>query len=73
VQHLIRQQRELCWQFLENNGSIYLAGNSKNMPNNVRDEFVSLAKEIGKMTKEQAETFIKHLEKNNRYQTETWG
>ncbi|XP_077261146.1 NADPH-dependent diflavin oxidoreductase 1 isoform X2 [Temnothorax americanus] len=26
VQHLIRQQRELCWQFLENNGSIYLAG-----------------------------------------------
>ncbi|XP_012063094.1 PREDICTED: NADPH-dependent diflavin oxidoreductase 1 [Atta cephalotes] len=73
VQHLIRQQRELCWQFLENNGSIYLAGNSKNMPDNVRDEFVSLAKEIGKMTKEQAETFIKHLEKNNRYQTETWG
>ncbi|KAG5324523.1 NDOR1 oxidoreductase, partial [Acromyrmex heyeri] len=73
VQHLIRQQRKLCWQFLENNGSIYLAGNSKNMPDNVRDEFVSLAKEIGKMTKEQAETFIKHLEKNNRYQTETWG
>lgn len=73
VQHLIRQQRELCWQFLENNGSIYLAGNSKNMPDNVREEFVSLAKEIGKMTKEQAETFIKHLEKNNRYQTETWG
>ncbi|KYN01720.1 NADPH-dependent diflavin oxidoreductase 1 [Cyphomyrmex costatus] len=73
VQHLIRQQRELCWQFLENNGSIYLAGNSKNMPDNVRDEFVSLAKETGKMTKEQAETFIKHLEKNNRYQTETWG
>ncbi|XP_011702761.1 PREDICTED: NADPH-dependent diflavin oxidoreductase 1 [Wasmannia auropunctata] len=73
VQHLIRQQRELCWQFLENNGSIYLAGNSKNMPDNVREEFVSLAKEIGKMTKEQAETFINHLEKNNQYQTETWG
>ncbi|KAL0122246.1 hypothetical protein PUN28_007176 [Cardiocondyla obscurior] len=73
VQHLIRQQKELCWQFLENHGSIYLAGNSKNMPNNVRDEFVSLAKEIGKMSKEDAETFIRHLEKNNRYQTETWG
>lgn len=73
MQHLIHQQRELCWQFLENNGCIYLAGNSKNMPDNVRDEFVNLAKEIGKMTKEQAETFIKHLEKNNRYQMETWG
>lgn len=73
MQHLIRQQRELCWQFLENNSSIYLAGNSKNMPDNVRDEFIDLAKEIGKMTKEQAETFVKQLEKNNRYQMETWG
>ncbi|XP_036141862.1 NADPH-dependent diflavin oxidoreductase 1-like [Monomorium pharaonis] len=26
VQHLIRQQRQLCWEFLENNGNIYLAG-----------------------------------------------
>lgn len=73
VQHLIRQQRELCWQLLKNNGSIYLAGSSKNMPDNVRDEFINLAREIGKMTKEQAETFVKHLEKSNQYQTETWG
>lgn len=73
VQHLIRQQKQLCWKLLENDGNVYLAGNSKNMPDNVRDEFVSLAQEVGKMTKEQAETFIKHLEKNNRYQTETWG
>lgn len=73
MQHLIRQQKKLCWEFLENDGSIYLAGNSKNMPNNVRDEFVDLAKEIGNMTKEQAEMFVKNLEKNNQYQTETWG
>lgn len=73
MQHIIRKQRELCWQFLQNDGNIYLAGNSKNMPNDVRDEFVDLTKEIGKMTKEQAEAFIKDLEKNNRYQIETWG
>ncbi|XP_020284524.1 NADPH-dependent diflavin oxidoreductase 1 [Pseudomyrmex gracilis] len=72
VQHVIRQNGELCWQFLQNSGSIYLAGSSKNMPDNVRDEFVNLAKEIGKMTNEEAEIFIKQLEKNNRYQTETW-
>ncbi|XP_014467335.1 PREDICTED: NADPH-dependent diflavin oxidoreductase 1 [Dinoponera quadriceps] len=72
VQHVIRRQRELCWQFLQNGGSIYLAGNSKNMPNDVRDEFVNLVKEIGEMTKEEAEVFVEHLEKNNRYQCETW-
>lgn len=73
VQHIIRQQRELCWQFLQNDGSIYLAGNSKNIPQDVRNEFVSLVKEMGKMTKEETEAFIKYLEKNNRYQSETWG
>ncbi|XP_067205556.1 NADPH-dependent diflavin oxidoreductase 1 isoform X4 [Linepithema humile] len=26
VQHVIHQQRELCWQFLQNNGGVYLAG-----------------------------------------------
>ncbi|XP_031786787.1 NADPH-dependent diflavin oxidoreductase 1 isoform X8 [Nasonia vitripennis] len=26
VQHLIRQQKELCWSFLQNSGNIYLAG-----------------------------------------------
>ncbi|EFN87038.1 NADPH-dependent diflavin oxidoreductase 1 [Harpegnathos saltator] len=73
VQHIIRQQRELCWQFLRDGGNIYLAGNSKNMPNDVRDEFVCLAKETGEMSKEEAEVFIGHLEKSNRYQCETWG
>lgn len=73
MQHIIREQKELCWQFLQNGGSIYLAGNSKNMPNDVRNEFIYLTKEIGKMTIEQARTFIKNLEKNNRYQIETWG
>lgn len=73
MQHVIHQQRDLCWHFLQNNGSIYLAGNSKNMPNNVRDEFINLTKETGEMTKEEAEAFIRHLEKNNRYQCETWG
>jgi len=43
------------------------------MPDNVRDEFFNLIKQNGKMTKEQTEIFIKHLEKSNRYQTETWG
>lgn len=73
MQHIIRQQRELCWQFLQNDGSIYLAGNSKNMPQDVRNEFVGLVKEMGKITKEETEAFIKYLEKNNRYQSETWG
>lgn len=72
VQHIIRLQGQLCWEFLCNDANIYLAGNSKNMPNNVREEFVNLAKKFGNMTNEDAENFISQLEKNNRYQLETW-
>ncbi|XP_033220505.1 NADPH-dependent diflavin oxidoreductase 1 [Belonocnema kinseyi] len=72
VQHVIRQQGKLCWEFVSNGANIYLAGSSKNMPNSVREEFVSLAKNFGKMNEEEAEKFINLLEKNNRYQTETW-
>lgn len=73
VQHIIREQRQLCWEFLERNGNIYLAGNSKNMPSCVREEFVNLFKEMTKSTHDEAEGFIKQLENKNRYQVETWG
>ncbi|XP_076162157.1 NADPH-dependent diflavin oxidoreductase 1-like [Ptiloglossa arizonensis] len=72
VQHVIHDQKQLCWNFLSRNGNIYLAGNSKNMPNCVREEFISLVKEIAELTEEEAESFIKHLEIENRYQVETW-
>ncbi|XP_017790394.1 PREDICTED: NADPH-dependent diflavin oxidoreductase 1, partial [Habropoda laboriosa] len=68
VQHLINNQKQLCWEFLNKNGIIYLAGNSKNMPNCVREEFVNLTKEITESSKEEAESFIKQLENENRYQ-----
>ncbi|KAI4491782.1 hypothetical protein M0804_003174 [Polistes exclamans] len=72
VQHIIRENKSLCWEFLQNGANIYLAGSSKNMPNNVRDEFIDLIKENGKFTYEEAVNFIENLEKNNRYQSETW-
>ncbi|XP_014607218.1 PREDICTED: NADPH-dependent diflavin oxidoreductase 1-like [Polistes canadensis] len=71
VQHIIRENKSLCWEFLQNGANIYLAGSSKNMPNNVRDEFIDLIKENGKFTYEEAVNFIENLEKNNRYQSET--
>lgn len=73
VQHLIHEQKQLCWEFLSKGGNIYLAGNSKNMPNCVHEEFVNLAKEFANLNEEEAEHFIKQLENENRYQVETWG
>lgn len=72
VQHIIRENNSLCWEFLQNGAIIYLAGNSKNMPNNVREEFIDLVEQNGKLTHEEAVKFIEQLEKTNRYQTEIW-
>lgn len=72
VQHLIRQQSQLCWEYLQKGGNIYLAGNCKNMPSAVREEFVDLVKSYGEMSQEEAENFIRTLEKTDRYQSETW-
>ncbi|KAK0099209.1 hypothetical protein PV326_000046 [Microctonus aethiopoides] len=72
VQHIIHEQRELCWQLLNKGGKVYLSGSSKNMPKSVREEFVILAKDVGKFNEVEAENFIRTLEKTQRYQTETW-
>ncbi|KAH0541210.1 hypothetical protein KQX54_021281 [Cotesia glomerata] len=73
VQHIIREQGKLCWELLSKGGKIYLSGSSKNMPKDVRDEFIDLSKKFGNFSDTQAEEFIKQLEKTGRYQTETWG
>ncbi|CAD6241877.1 GSCOCT00009352001.2-RA-CDS [Cotesia congregata] len=72
VQHIIREQGKLCWELLSKGGKIYLSGSSKNMPKDVRDEFIDLSKKFGNFSDTQAEEFIKQLEKTGRYQTETW-
>lgn len=43
------------------------------MPNCVREEFVDLIKQMTRSTEEEAENFVKRLEKEARYQVETWG
>lgn len=53
-------------------GKIYLSGSSKNMPKCVREEFVDIAKNRGKLSESEAEDFVNQLERNGRYQTETW-
>jgi sulfite reductase alpha subunit-like flavoprotein len=69
---MIRQQNKLCWDYLQNDGNIHLAGSCKNMPNAVREEFVNLVENCSEMNKDEAEHYVRALEKSDRYQTETW-
>jgi len=71
VQHKISEFQHLITQhILDNCGWFFVAGNSKNMPSQVRDALVtSLATRLGK---EEAEKFVETMEITGKYQTETW-
>lgn len=53
-------------------GYIFVAGNSKNMPQTVREAFVNIVKERNKISDVDAENFFSKLERLGQYQTETW-
>ena len=49
---------------------MFVAGNSKNMPTQVRKALVNaLATKLGS---DDAERFVENMEMTGRYQTETW-
>merc|ERR1719489_66482 len=73
VQHLIKQQAQLLWDFIENkNASIYVVGSSNQMPSNVKEAFTNVYVTEGGMNQDEAENYQKQLEVSKRYQQETW-
>lgn len=73
VQHKIRECQDLVWDILQKKNSyIFVAGNSKMMPQQVRDAFIDVCVNKGEITKEEASMFLDRMEKTNRYQTECW-
>lgn len=73
VQHKIEENGCALWELLKkSNVYIYIAGNSKNMPQSVREAFINICKKYGTMDEDDSKNFIDGLEKDGKYQTETW-
>ncbi|XP_026728885.1 NADPH-dependent diflavin oxidoreductase 1 [Trichoplusia ni] len=73
VQHKIAEHRELHWQLINNNAYIYISGNAKNMPDNVRDAFIEdVLCKTGGHALDDAKAFMKRLETEGRFQVEAW-
>ncbi|KAK2712626.1 NADPH-dependent diflavin oxidoreductase 1-like [Artemia franciscana] len=71
VQHKIRDQSSVLLPLiLEQNAHIYVAGSSKQMPQDVKDALKDVLSTH--MTKEEAEIYFKRLEDQKRVQFETW-
>ncbi|XP_034233950.1 NADPH-dependent diflavin oxidoreductase 1 [Thrips palmi] len=72
VQHLLSRDKELMWKFLRAGGYVFVAGNSNNMPTSVREAFRDSAVSCGGLGIDAANAFIDKMEREGRYQTETW-
>lgn len=72
VQDKIRENGCLVWDALRQKCFIFVAGNAKNMPEDVRKSILKVCVDFGGMNEKDAEVFVKTMEKENRYQTECW-
>lgn len=74
VQHKIAENASTLWRLIETeNAYIFLSGNAKNMPDNVRDAFVEdVFCKIGGLSKLDGKNMLQELENCDRMQVETW-
>lgn len=71
VQHRIREMSEIVWSIISSGGRIYVAGNNR-MPKYVREAFIDVVKKKGNLSDKDAEEYINTLERNKKYQVESW-
>ena len=50
----------------------FVCRNAKQMPDSVRDAVKGVIQEEGGLTEEEAENYIRELDRTRRYQAETW-
>ncbi|KAK3088044.1 hypothetical protein FSP39_013874 [Pinctada imbricata] len=73
VQHKIKENGAYVWDMINNYQAwFYVAGNAKQMPDDVRDAVKYVIEEHGHMTSDEAEIYLRKLDQCRRYQAETW-
>ena len=61
--------RKIVWEL---KGGFFIAGNAKQMPDQVTDTFKKVLAETAGLVDEKGDAFFKQLETDGKFQTETW-
>ncbi|ETO20946.1 hypothetical protein RFI_16259 [Reticulomyxa filosa] len=73
VTHKMKEYGKIIWEWITKYEClIFVAGSSRKMPTDVQNTLIAIVQEHGNMTSEDAEKFIRFLERTYRYQSETW-
>jgi cytochrome P450 / NADPH-cytochrome P450 reductase len=72
VQDRIREQGALVWRLITAGGYVYVCG-SPPMRDAVRDAFVDVSAQHGRLPRERAEAYLHELEATAHYRPDLWG
>lgn len=73
VQHVMAQNDEHVFRLIhDQRGSFYIAGNAKQMPDQVKDALKQVLRKYTHMDDKEADDYVQTMENEKRFQTETW-
>uniref|UniRef100_A0A0E0JNN4 NADPH-dependent FMN and FAD-containing oxidoreductase n=1 Tax=Oryza punctata TaxID=4537 RepID=A0A0E0JNN4_ORYPU len=72
VQHRIREQSARVWNLLKSGAAIYIAGSSTKMPADVTAALEEVICQESGCSEEEASIWLRKLERNGKFHTETW-
>jgi len=73
VTHLLEENRADVWRILgQENGHFYVCGDAKRMARDVNEIIINIAETEGKMSRSEAESYVKKLMSQKRYSADVW-
>lgn len=72
VTNQMAENKESVWKILDNGGHIYVCGDARNMARDVHNLLVTIVKENGGMTENEAADYVKKLSAKGRYSVDVW-
>lgn len=72
VQHRIKEQGQVLWQWLQNGAHLYICGDAERMAKDVHQALIEVAVEVGGLNTEAAEAYFETLRSDKRYQKDVY-
>ncbi len=72
VQHLMEQNAEQLWQWLEQGAAFYVCGDAQRMAKDVEKALLSLIEKYGERSPEQAKAYLAAMKAEKRYQRDVY-
>ena len=72
VQHLLKEQKDLVWELLEQDCYLYICGDAKNMARDVQEALIAIIMEKASKSSKEAADHLKKMTNRGRYLLDVW-